>query len=68
MQDVTWHISNSTTWVALKILIAPAVLSDTTVTRHEVDCEELKQCWKSEGKPHFSRWSTSLLLTTYLNI
>ena len=55
-------------WVAPKILIAPAILSDTTVTRYEVDWEELKQYWKSEEKPHFSRWSTSLLLATYSNI
>ena len=66
--DVTWHISNTTAWVASNILIAPAIISDTTVTRCEVDREELKQYWKSEEKAHLSRWSTSLLPITYSNI
>ena len=55
-------------WVAPKILIAPAVLSDATVTRYEVDQEELKQYWKSEEKPSLSRWSTILLFTIYSNV
>ena len=40
------------------------VLSNTTVTRSTVDQEELKPHWKSEQRPNFSRWSTSLLSTS----
>ena len=27
--------------------------------------EDLKPYWKSENRPHFSRWSTSLLFTSF---
>ena len=40
----------------------PRILSDTTVSRFAVD---LKPYWKSEKKLHSSRWSTSLLFTSF---
>ena len=36
------------------LLKSPAILSDTTVRRYEVDREDLKPYWKSEKRPHFS--------------
>ena len=33
--------------------------------RSVVDQENLKPHWKSEKRPHFSRWSTSLLFTSF---
>ena len=41
------------------------VLSDKTVRRPGVDWEDLKLYWKSELRPHFSRWSTILLFTSF---
>ena len=32
--------------------------------RSAVDREDLKWCWESEKRPHFSRWSTILLFTS----
>ena len=57
-------ISSATAQVAPDLLKALAVLSDTTV-RRSVDREGLKPYWKSEKRPHFSRWSTILLFTTF---
>ena len=45
---------------------ALAILSDTMVRRSAVDQEDLKGYWKSEKRPHFSRWSTILLFTKIL--
>ena len=46
-------ISSATAWVALDLLRALAILSDTTIRRSAVDREDLKPEWKSE-KGHFS--------------
>ena len=54
------HKAKYLTWKAL------AILSDTTVRRSAVDQEDLKRYWKSEKRPHFSRWSTILLFTKIL--
>ena len=48
-------ISSATARVAPDLLKALAILSDTTVRRSAVDREDLKQYWKSEKRPHFSR-------------
>ena len=46
-----------------------AILSDTNVRRSAVDQEDLKLYWKSEEKrPHFPRWSTILLFTSFSKI
>ena len=37
------------------------ILTNITVRRSTSDREELKLHWKSEKRPHFSRWTTSLL-------
>ena len=58
-------ISSATAGVAPDLLKALAILSDTTVRRSAVDREDLKPYWKSEKRPHFSRWSTILLFTTF---
>ena len=50
--------------VAPDLLKVQATLPDTTVRRSAVDGEELKPYWKSENRPYFSRWSTSLLFTS----
>ena len=57
-------ISSATARVAPHLLKALAILSDTTV-RSAVDWEDLKPYWKSEKRPHFSRWSTILLFTSF---
>ena len=54
-------ISNVTAQVAPDLLKALAILSDMTVRRSAVDREDLK----SEKRPHFSRWSTILLFTSF---
>ena len=46
-------------------LKALAILSDTNVRRSAVDWVYLKQYWKSEKRPHFSRWSTILLFSSF---
>ena len=58
-------ISSATARVAPDLLKALAILSDTTVRRSAVDREDLKPYWKSEIKPHFSRWSTILLFISF---
>ena len=57
--------SSATAWVAPDLLNAPAILSDTIVRRSAVDREDLKPYCKSEKSPHFSRWSTILLFTSF---
>ena len=49
----------------LLILSDLAILSDTTVRRSVVDQEGLKPYWKSEKWPHFPKWSTILLFTSF---
>ena len=45
---------------------SPSNSVDTTVRRYAVDREDLKpHNWKSEKRPHFSRWSTILLFTSH---
>ena len=39
--------------------------SDVTVRRSAVDREDLKPYGKSEKRPHYSRWSTILLFTSF---
>ena len=58
-------ISSATTRVAPDLLKALAILSDTTVRRSAVDQEDLKPYWKSQKRPHFSRWSTILFFTSF---
>ena len=60
-------ISSATAQVAPQLLKAQAILSDTTVQRSAVDQEDLKPYWESEKNPHFSRWSTILLFTSFSN-
>ena len=57
--------SSATARVAPDMLKAIAILSDTTVRRSVIDWEDLKLYWKSEKRPHFSSWSTSLLFTSF---
>ena len=59
------NISKATARVAPDILRALEILWDLTVRRYEVDPKELKPCFKSEKRPHFSRWSTGLLFTSF---
>ena len=58
-------ISSATAQVDPDLLKALAILSDTTVRRSTVDQEDLKPNWKSEKRPHFCRWSTILLFTSF---
>ena len=58
-------ISSATARIAPDLLKALAILSDMTVRRSAVDREDLKPYWKSEKRPHFSRWSTILLFTRF---
>ena len=58
-------ISSATAPVAPDLLKALAILSDATVRRSAVYPEDLKLYWKSEKIPHFSRWSTILLFTSF---
>ena len=51
-----FNISIATARVAPDQLKTLAILSDTTVKRSAVDREDLKPYWKSEKRPHFSRW------------
>ena len=57
----TLDIASATAQVALGLLKAQAILSDTIVKRSAVDQKDLKPCWKSEKRQHFSRWSTILV-------
>ena len=57
-------MASATTRVAPDLLKVLPILSDATVRRSAVDQECLKPYWKSEKRPHFSRWSIILLLTT----
>ena len=56
---------NSTAPAAQDLLKALAVLSDTIVRRSAVKWEDLNPEWKSEKRPHFSRWSTILFFTSF---
>ena len=58
-------MSSATSCVAPDLLKALAILSDTTVQRSAVDQEDLKPYWKLEKKPHFSRWPTNKLFTSF---
>ena len=60
-------ISRTTARVASNLLKVLAILLDTSVRRSEVDQEDLNPYWKSEKRPHFSRWSPTLLSTTFSN-
>ena len=59
-------ISNTAAPVAPDLLKALAILSDTTVRKSAVHWEDLKPYWKLENRPHFSRWLTILLFTSFL--
>ena len=58
-------ISSAAAQVAPDLLKAVAILLDLTIRRSAVDQEELKPYWKSAKRPHFSRWSTILLFTSF---
>ena len=58
-------VSSATARVAPDLLEAQAILSDTTVRGSAVDQEDLKPYWKSENRPHFSRWLTVILFTSF---
>ena len=49
----------------MDLIKAVAILLDTTVRRSAVDSEDLKPYWKSEKRPHFSRWSTILFFRSF---
>ena len=59
------YISSATARVAPKLLKILAILSDTTVRRSPVDWEDLKPYWKSEKRPHFSRWWSTIICERY---
>ena len=59
------YISSATVWVVLDLLKVLAIPSDTTVRRSAVDPQNLISYWKSEKRPHFSRWST---ISYYLQV
>ena len=59
-------ISSVTARIALDLLKALAILSDTTMRRAVVDRKDLKLYWKSEKMPRFSKWLTILLFTSFL--
>ena len=56
---------SATARVVPDLIKALVILSDTTVRRSAVDWEELKPYRKSEKRPHFFRWSTILLFTSF---
>ena len=58
-------ISSATASVVPDLLKALAILLDTTLRRSAVDWQDLKPYWKSDKRPHFSRWSTILLFTSF---
>ena len=62
-----WDISRATARVALNLLKVLTILLDISVRRSAVDQEDLNPYWKSEKRPHFSRWSPILLSTTFSN-
>ena len=57
----TLDISSTVALVAPDLLKALTILSDTTARRSPVDQEALKPYWKSQKKPNFWMWGTSLL-------
>ena len=61
------NILQATTREVPDLLKVLASWSETTVRRCEVDREDLKPYWKSEKRPHFSRWSTILEKATPFN-
>ena len=58
-------ISSATAPAGPDLLKALAVLSNTTVRRSAVDRKDLKAQQISEKRPHFSRWLTMLLFTSF---
>ena len=42
--------------------------NSVAVKRSTVDQEDAKSHWKSDKRPHLSKWSTILLLTSFSNI
>ena len=58
-------ISSATAWVAPDLLRTLAILSDAIVRRSAVDRDDLKPYWKLNKRPYFSRWSRSLLFTSF---
>ena len=46
--------SNATAHVAPDTLIDQSIMSGATARKSAVDHEDLKLCWKSEKRPHFS--------------
>ena len=44
---------------------SPSISKGTDVRRSVGDREDLKLYWKSEKRPHFYRWSTILLFTSF---
>ena len=56
---------SATARVVPDLLRALAILLDTTVSRSAVDQEDLNPYWISEKRPHFFRWSTVLLFTSF---
>ena len=61
-------ISSVTAQVVPDLLKALLILSDTIVRRSAVHRENLKPYWKSERRPHFSKWPTSLLFKSFSKI
>ena len=57
--------SSATARVAPDLLTSPAILLDTFARLSAVDREDLKPHWKSDKRPHFLRWSSNLLFTSF---
>ena len=58
-------MSSATARVAPDLLKALAILSDTTVRISAVDRQDQKPHWKSEKRPHFSRYQQSYHLQAF---
>ena len=55
-------ISSASAQVALDLLKARPILSDTTVRGSAIGREDLTPCWESEIRPHFSMWSNRVVI------
>ena len=52
----------------MDLLKALSSLKDTNIRRSAVDREDLKAYQKSAKRPHFFRWSKTLLFRSFLKI
>ena len=54
---------SNTAWVAPDLLKSLETPLDASVSRSAVDQKDLKPYWKAEKRPHFLKWSKTLLTT-----